>query len=105
MAKRLIANVLILLMTLWAPLQAFAQSAPETHLDLSSTSQTLSSSSLFDGQASQTATIQVGGASMEVTAGQLLTPAQFLALSQVLSSGSQSLHLSTDGMAIGGSFS
>lgn len=42
---------------------------------------------------------------MDVSAGQLLTPAQFLALSQVLSSGSQSLQLSTDGAAIGGSFS
>src|SRR5262249_43590476 len=47
-------------------------------------------------------TIVNGGTPMEVTAGMRLTPAQALALAQVMQTGSQSIVLGTQGKAIGG---
>ncbi len=52
----------------------------------------------------QTESITVAGASKEVRAGDRLTPAEFAALAQVLSSGTQDLVLNAHGRATGGSF-
>jgi hypothetical protein len=50
------------------------------------------------------ASILVGGAPMAVQAGQSITPAQFAALSQVVSGTQQSLMLNELGQAVGGTF-
>jgi hypothetical protein len=70
---------------------------PEHHeLDLSSTSKTVT--------AAGGGTIRVGTGTVTFEAGDLITPAQSLALSQVLSSGAQTLLIGALGNAIGGSF-
>jgi hypothetical protein len=51
------------------------------------------------------ATIQTAAGTMSVKNGQLLTPAQFAALAQVLTGGSQNLKLDAEGRATGGMFS
>lgn len=67
------------------------------NLDLSSTSATETN------RAHSSATIQVGQASKSVTASDLLTPAELVAVYQVVKAGHQSIILGEGGNAVGGS--
>jgi hypothetical protein len=67
-------------------------------LDLSSTHKTASA----PGNLAAPVIINVGGRSQTVTAGMALTPAQSVALAQVLANGAQALVLATNGNATGG---
>lgn len=79
---------------------ANAPSSPEPlNLDLASTSANLSTSHLTDS-----VTIKVGGEDMTVLPGMLVTPAQRLAVYQVLSTQQQTIDIGPMGNAIGGSF-
>jgi hypothetical protein len=71
------------------------------NMDLSSTTRSLSASAL--GLAN-TVNINVGGAVRSVGAGDVLTPAELMAVSQVMSGGIQSLKLGADGNAVRGRF-
>ncbi len=83
------------------PLSALAQSADNANLDLGSKDRTVSAGSNF-----QQTNITRDGAPVPVVAGQLLTPAEFVALSQVLQpGGNQSIVLAGTGAAIGGTVS
>ncbi len=75
-----------------------AQQANTEHLDLSSTDRNITAGSEHSG------TITVGGSSVTVTPGSLLTAAESVALSQVLGGGTQSLVLDASGAATGGQF-
>lgn len=68
------------------------------NLDLSSTARTVST----PGKLLAPVKIALGGTSMTVVPGALLTPAERLAVSQVLFSGYQSIVLSAQGAAVGG---
>ena len=83
---------------------ALAQEAGEQHhdLDLGSGNRTVTAGSGNNNFTS--ATITVGGTSVIVNAGSLLTPAESVALNQVLGGGTQSLVLDAAGRAIGGQF-
>jgi hypothetical protein len=70
-------------------------------LDLGSTDRSLTAAGL---PGSGTANICVAGLNRSVTAGTLLTPAERLAVFQVISTGRQSLLLGTSGNAVGGRF-
>lgn len=74
-------------------LSAFAQSS----LDLSSEQRCCG--------APQSATIQVGGTNQTIQAGEMITPAQFVAIQQVISTGNQTILLSATGTASGGTLS
>ncbi|HEY9869261.1 MAG TPA: T-complex 10 C-terminal domain-containing protein, partial [Candidatus Obscuribacterales bacterium] len=52
----------------------------------------------------QPVSIQVGNTTRAVAATDVLTAAEYVALQQVLATGSQSIHLSEQGQAVGGSF-
>src|SRR5579883_1913134 len=67
------------------------------NLDLSSSGKTVT--------ASNSAVIREGASTFAIKPGDILTPAQYAALTQVLAGQSQNLHLDTAGRAIGGSFS
>ena len=54
---------------------------------------------------SQPVTLNMGGAHHVIQPGQAVTPAELVALSQVLNTGSQTLVLGVNGNAIGGQFS
>lgn len=54
--------------------------------------------------ASHPATINVGGTKMNVTSATMLTPAESVALNQVLSTGKQYLQINGQGAAVGGGF-
>lgn len=72
------------------------------NMDLSSTTRSLSASAL--GLAN-TVTINVGGAARSVGAADVLTPAELMAVAQVMNGGIQSLKLGADGNAVRGRFS
>src|SRR5215470_4348135 len=72
-------------------------------LNLSSAAQSIHvASDIFKTTGS--ATINVGGAATTITAGSNITPAELVALQQVLGKGTQKLVLDTAGTAVGGSF-
>ena len=105
-SRKVIVSVLlsqsILLSQPVFPQRVLAQSAPSTpiNLDLSSKNKTVSAGNLGGG----TAAIKVGGQMMNVTGSTLLTPAENLAVQQILGGGQQSIVLSTLGNATGGTF-
>jgi hypothetical protein len=73
----------------------------DEHLDLASSSQNVTVGS---GQLSSPAVIKVGGSPKVVNAGDVLTAAEFTALTQVVNSGSQRLVVDVAGRATAGSF-
>src|SRR5438105_8938111 len=77
------------------------QAAPQPiNLDLTSTNPTLS-----PGRAASTPVpIVIGGTAQNITSTSVLTPAERLAVYQVLSTGQQSIQIGNLGNAIGGSF-
>src|SRR5438876_296026 len=91
---RLIAALCCMLMVSQCT-AAFAATQP-TNLDLTSTTRTT--------QASGAGVINVGGTSHPVSASDILTPAENLALQQILSTGQQSIVLNNGGAAVGGNF-
>jgi hypothetical protein len=94
-------TVLAIIMAILLLLPQAVQGQEAVSLDLSSTDKTVSASSINGFQG---ANIDVGGVSQAITPDHLLTPAEYVALSQVLATGSQSLLLSAQGNAVGGSF-
>jgi hypothetical protein len=79
-------------------------------LDLSSTQATIAAPinhpvSIMVGGAMNSSGQVVGGAEISIAPGQMITPAQYVALTQVVQLGSQSIELSVGGTAYGGSFS
>lgn len=106
----------IMAVTVFVPMTgiaAYAQSAPTAptaptsptspgtttttrNLDLSQTTQSVT--------ARVGGTINVGGTSLTIKAGDIITPAQNVALYQALKTGTQSIVLNTLGSAVGGSF-
>jgi hypothetical protein len=79
-------------------------------LDLSSTQATIAAPinhpvSIMVGGAMNSSGQVVGGAEISIAPGQMITPAQYVALTQVVQQGSQSIELSVGGTAYGGSFS
>ncbi|MBY0545965.1 MAG: hypothetical protein K2W95_01610 [Candidatus Obscuribacterales bacterium] len=83
------------------PLIAYAQSAG-TNLDLSSQDRSITAGS----NVSNVAITIDGGGQKTFSAGDLLTPAEFVALTQVLSGGAtaQTLNVASNGAALGGTF-
>jgi YVTN family beta-propeller protein len=77
---------------------AVAQSAP-VNLDLSSIDRTRTVST---NTAFESATIQVGAAARTITPGLAVTPAEYVAVMQVLKTGQQSIQLGDLGNAVGG---
>lgn len=75
-----------------------AVTSGQLNLDLESTAQSIQ----MTGNAP--VNLNVAGATQTVNPGDLLTPAQFLAASQVVASGTQSIQLGALGNAVGGSF-
>jgi hypothetical protein len=105
-SRRLCATALALCFLLGQSIACYAQvasgidsggSAP-VNLDLTSTARTPSATN-FTG-----ATLVVGGTSRIVSTGATFTPAELVALQQVLSTGQQSIMLGMAGNAVGGSF-
>ena len=77
---------------------------PGVNLDLGSTAASvLLAPRLFNGVPN--VLINVGGADKLLSPGQLVTPGEFIAAKQILSGAMQSLSLTTNGSASGGSFS
>jgi fibronectin-binding autotransporter adhesin len=79
-------------------------------LDLSSTQATIAAPinhpvSIMVGGAMNSSGQVVGGTEISIAPGQMITPAQYVALTQVVQLGSQSIELSVGGTAYGGSFS
>jgi hypothetical protein len=70
--------------------------ATPSNLDLSS------SSASYTANISSPVNINVGGSALMVSPGQMLTPAQYAAVTQVLNSGNQSIVLNANGAATGG---
>jgi hypothetical protein len=70
-------------------------------LDLSSTARTLS---VCEGLLQSTVDIRVGGNRRAIAPGAAVTPAELLAVHQVLTTGSQSIKIGGKGNAIGGTF-
>ncbi|MBX3073435.1 hypothetical protein KF913_05900 [Candidatus Obscuribacterales bacterium] len=98
------------------PVRAFEQSQFQTvngrtrsvsrgvELDLTSNERTITlGDNLFVGRSSYT--ISNGSASRELVAGSKVSASEYVALQQVIASGSQTLVLDSSGKAIGGSFS
>lgn len=83
---------------------ATRQASRNLDLDLSSSNASVMVSPRLFGQASSV-NIQVAGNTRAVMAGDMLTPAEFVALTQVLRTGAQNLVLDTQGRASGGTFS
>jgi len=77
--------------------------AQSVNLDLSSSTRNIHVGSDILSSAIQTA-ISAAGQSRTLSPGDLITPAEFVALNQVLSAGSQIIQLDTAGRASGGSF-
>lgn len=103
-SKSFLFIVSALLITFQLCTSALAQEAGDMHhnLDLSSENRTVTAGS---GNSNFTsATITVGGSSVIVNAGSLITPAESVALNQVLGGGTQSLVLDASGRAVGGQF-
>lgn len=81
-----------------APMSTATRSS--MNLDLSSTAASMAPSALGSGSVN----IQVGGTSQAVSGTSTVTPAQQLAVLQILSTGKQSLQVGSLGNAVGGSF-
>lgn len=81
----------------WSSLPCFA----ELNLDLASKNRTVV---VGADQLSTPTTIQAGGKAHVITPGAMLTPAEFVALTQVINTGKQDLKLDAAGRASGGSF-
>lgn len=79
-----------------------AAAAAQVNLDLSSTAQALPAPASLDAQG---VLIQVADATKTVLPGQMLTPAELVAVTQVMNGGTQSIMLSSLGAAVGGTFS
>ena len=94
---------LLLILQFVILLPACCQSAADnsTNLDLGSTNATINASSL--GQV-QGVVITVGDTNRTIGSADQLTPAEYVAAMQVLSSGQQSLQLGNSGQAISGQF-
>ncbi|GEM_PF-2147000 len=75
--------------------------ARAVNLDLSSTAATMAAPSRVTG--STVVNINVGGQNVQVTQGSLLTPAERVAVYQVLATGHQAIQLGNLGNAVGGS--
>jgi hypothetical protein len=80
----------------------FVGGAGQLNLDLSSSARNLNASAFLGAQS---VTINVGGANRLISGGDMVTPAELVAASQVLANGMQSLKLGADGNAVRGSFS
>jgi hypothetical protein len=102
----------LLSLQLLVPLPMYAQAAhtfvpaapthaPTQNLDLSSSNKTISASTIAG---LRSANIKVGGSNLPVTGATMLTPAEYLAVNQVISGGIQKLIIDTLGAASGGSF-
>jgi hypothetical protein len=82
----------------------WAQASPQAQassMNLSSTASNVSAGRVLHSGA---VNIDVGGANMKVTPSTMLTPAEVVALSQVIGAGTQSIQLGVLGNAVGGSF-
>lgn len=102
-AKSFINTTCVLLLLFHLIPRACAQQAPSSssgpsNLDLSSSNRTVTAGS------GQTGVIKVGGTSLTVNSGTMLTPAESVALGQVLGGGTQNLVLDASGRATGGQF-
>jgi hypothetical protein len=98
-----VATMLLLLCThLCLPNIAWAQSSPQPiNLDLGSTTRDMTSGSVArHGPVA----IRIGDGTRQIDSTSLLTPAERLAVYQIISTGSQSIALSQLGNAVGGSF-
>ena len=73
-------------------------------LDLSSTVQTGTAAKVFASHNIESVVISAGSTSRQITPSTLLTPAQRLAVFQLVSTGHQSIQLGPQGNAVGGSF-
>src|SRR5262249_1017312 len=73
------------------------------NLNLSSTTASVNPSGLSGS--TRSVTINVGGKAMPVTSSSVLTPAQNLAVSQILSTGRQTISINAAGAAVGGTMS
>lgn len=93
---RVLASVLAVIVTC-LPSAVFAQAMQ--NMDLASTNRSLTAN-IANGQTVQ---VNVGGNAMSVTSSTLLTPAEYLAVQQVMSAGSQAIQIGVNGAAIGGS--
>ena len=104
--KRLLTVIALLSFILQSlfPSAAFAEDGAGLNLDLTSTAATISASSLFSSGNASSYTIDMGGTAHTVSSGDMLTPAQFLAVQQVSAGSAQSILLSNQGAAVGGSF-
>lgn len=85
---------LFLFVQIISPLASFAQTA--RNLNLTSTSDSVT--------ANHSGTINIGGTNQTITSGSSITPAESIALSQIIHTGTQSLILSSNGAASGGTF-
>lgn len=108
-SKKLIF-IIILIVQLWTggilrlPYALAETPSASNNLDLTSTQKDISAADLFHGSSQQSISITTGGNSQEINPSDMLTPAQYLAASQVLATGQQSLVLSALGNASGGAF-
>src|SRR5438270_2408243 len=106
------ALIALLIFQLVCPLYAFAQAAPPSgggarapvNLDLTSTTASATAAHALTTHNLQSAVIKVGGQNFTVTPTSVMTPAQMMALYQVINTGQQSIQLATQGNAIGGTF-
>ncbi len=90
----------------YANAQSQAASPESIDLNLNTTQATLPAEVLFESGSpgSQSTVIAQEGSNLTVDKNSVLTPAQYIAAMQVLTGGSQTLQLSSQGNAIGGSF-
>lgn len=92
--------IFLLLLLLFQWLAPFAALALE--FDLTSVNRTVpANQALVEGTSAE---INVGGTNVTVKSGDHLTPAEYMALTQVLRTGTQSLQLSAEGRAASGTF-
>lgn len=101
MRNVILRTVILLMYVLCDSAAVLAQSAP-VNLDLSSTQRSMSAATQISGNS--TATIQLDGASRVIDQSSSLTPAEHVALTQILQTGSQSIMLSALGQATAGNF-
>src|SRR5262249_20654611 len=99
--KRRLTAVLatLLLMQMLIPARLMAQSAPAGSMDLSSKDRTVVAGQSPNFQATD---IKVGRQTRTINAGDMLTPAEYAALQQVLTTGTQTLTVGRDGNAVHG---
>lgn len=95
-------KTVLVLLGIWLaePSICFAQSAPTQNLDLSSTEKSMQA----PADVPANTFINIAGNQQAVSPNQMLTAAEHVALSQVLTSGQQALTLNALGAAVAGSF-